>query len=468
VVKSVLGTYWAQAVAGLLLCLTVFGGCGSMMTNTKYYKPITAELQNDNFAGAVDKIEAARGKYAKKDRFLYYLDAGLAYHYAQRYDSSTARLTSAEDAADELFTKSISKAALSVVLNDNALDYSGEDYEILYTNLIKALNFAAEDKFDGALVEIKRANEKLNLLEYKYREAAEELNEGARDDTARVEIEYKAKKVRFNNDAFARYLSMHLYAADGKYDDARIDYDYLKAAFQEQQYIYDFAMPEVQYYSENGAILSVVALAGMSPVKEALNLRLRTDKDLDLVQILYTDPERQDTEYGHIPMAVSHDYYFKFAIPVIVARPSVIHRIRVYADNEMIGTLQLIEDIGAVANETFEAKRSLIYLRTVARAVYKGLLAHQQKKKADDGELGGWLKKLAIDVVTDISENADLRCSRLLPGRIFVGDFELAPGTYDFKVEFLDQYGMVLATDHIDKYTVLKNGLNLIEAVSLK
>ena len=468
-VESPVQTFRAQiAVAILLLCLTVFSGCSSVMTNTKMYRPVTAELQNDNFESAAQKIEALKGKFAGKDRFLYYLDAGLAHHYAQQYDTSTVRLTSAEDAADELFTKSISKAALSVVLNDNVLDYSGEDYEVLYTNLFKALNFAAQDKFDDAFVEIRRANEKLNLLEYKYREAAEQLNRGAEKDTTGVAIRYEAKKVRFNNDAFARYLSMHLYAADGKYDDARIDHDYLRAAFQEQQYIYNFPVPEVRYHSEDRAIVSVVALAGMSPVKEALNLRLRTDKDLDLVQILYTDPELQDTEYGHIPMEISHDFYFKFAIPVIVARESIVSRIRVSANRESIGTLQLIEDVGTVAGETFEAKRSLIYLRTVARAVYKGLLAYTQKKKADNGELGGWLAKLAIDVVTDISENADLRCSRLLPGKIYVGDFELVPGTYDFKVEFVDQHGMVVSTDFIEGYTVLKDGLNLIEAVSLK
>ncbi|MEW5922429.1 MAG: hypothetical protein AB1746_00425 [Candidatus Zixiibacteriota bacterium] len=453
----------------LLLCLILQSGCASLSTQNAFYGPITEELREGDYKASVEKIEAARedGKYKEKDRFLYYLDAGLAYHYAELYDSSNLRLTEAEDAAQELYTKSISKAATSLLLNDNVLDYSGEDYEILYSNLVKALNYVVMDRFDDAFVEIRRANEKLDLLEQKYGDMAAKYNEGNEEDTAKVDINYQAEKVRFNNAAFARYLSMHIYAADGRLDDARIDYDMLVNAFREQPFIYDFDMPDVKYYSEDKSILSVVGLAGLSPVKEALNLRIRTDKDLDLVQILYTDPWRKDTEYGHIPMKVSQDFYFKLAIPKIIEQPSVITTIRVMADSQFIGELQLIEDIAKVATETFEAKKSLIYLRTVARAIFKGLATYQMKKKADTGGLDGWLKKAAIDVGADITENADLRCSHLLPGKIYVGDFEIAPGKYNLKIEFLDEAGQIISETYIPDYKVLERGLNLVEAVSL-
>jgi len=462
-----MGTKWAATF--LLLYLFLFFACGSVATKKAFYDPITAELQDNNFDAAVQKIENAKAdnKYAKKDRFLYYVDAGLAYHYASHFDVSNQKLTQAEDAADELFTKSISRAAASLMLNDNVLEYAGEDYEILYTNLIKTLNYIAKGDFDDAFVEIRRANEKLNLLEHKYGEVSQRFDKGSLDDTVKVDINYRAKKIRFNNDAFARYLSMHMYSTEGKMDDARIDYDLLRSAFLEQPHIYDFDVPDIKYFSEDKEILSVVAFAGLAPVKEALNLRLRTDKDLDLVQVLYTDPERKDSEYGHLPISVSEDFYFKFSIPQIVSRPSYISRIRVFVDSELIGELQLLEDVGKVAQETFEAKKSLVYLRTVARAVAKGLAAHKAKKKADTGGLGGWLKKAAIDVGTDISENADLRCSRLLPGQIYVGDFEIEPGTYDLTIEFLDANGHLVGATDVFEYQVFRNALNLIEVFSL-
>ncbi len=440
-----------------------------MATKTAFYDPITAELRANNFDSAAAQIEAAKAKkkYGKKDRFVYYLDAGLAWHYAAKFDSSNIRLHDAEDAADELFTRSISRAAVSVLLNDNALEYAGEDYEILYSDLISALNYIAVNDVEGAFVEIKQANEKLDLLEQKYRNVSDKWNEGIRQDTTGVNINYEADKVRFNNDAFARYLSMRMYAANGKFDDARIDYGLLKRAFIEQPHIYDFPMPDVKYIPENGTILSIVGLCGLSPVKEALNLRLRTDKDLDLVQVLYTDPALKDTEYSHFPMKVSEDYYFKFAIPTLQNRLYYTDRIRVHINGDPVGELELLEDIGKVARETFAAKKSLIYLRTVARAVAKGLVAHKQKQKADNGKAGGWLAKLGIDILTDISENADLRCGRFLPDKIYVADIDIAPGSYDILIEFLTADGTVISTTEIHDYQVLKHGLNLIEAVSI-
>ena len=452
-----------------VIALIVAAGCGSVRTKAGFYEPITENLRNQQFDAAVAGIEAARAsdKYGRKDRLVYYIDAGMVNHYASRIDTSLAKLQMAEDAAEELFTRSISRAAASLLLNDNALEYSGEDYEILYTNLVKALNYISLDKFEEAFVEIRRANLKLDLLEQKYADAASELKRGSPDDTARIDFNYDVDPVRFHNDAFARYLSMHIYAADGKMDDARIDYDLLIDAFRTQPHVYSFDMPDVQYWAPKGkTILSVVGLVGLSPVKEAFDLRIRTDKDLNLVQVLYTDSEDNESVYGHIPFPVDHDYYFKFAIPRIVARPSVVSSIRVYADGRHIGTLQLLEDVSAVAEETFKARRSLVYVRSIARAIVKGLAAHKLKKKLDTGGIEGWLKKAAVDVATDVSEGADLRCSRFLPGRIYVGDFEIEPGTYDIRIEFVDSENSLVKARNISGYRVLERGLNLVEAFS--
>ncbi len=77
---------------------------------------------------------------------LYYLDLGMLHHYAGNYAKSNEFLQKAEYAIEELFTASVSKIATSLLLNDNALDYSGEDYEDIYLNIFKALNFIALGK----------------------------------------------------------------------------------------------------------------------------------------------------------------------------------------------------------------------------------------------------------------------------------------------------------------------------------
>ena len=453
-----------------LLGVGVFlAGCSSVATQRKFYEPVSQSVRAQKFSEAARQLDEAREhkKFAEKDRLLYYIDAGALHHYARDFDTSNQMLSEADQAADELYTKSVSRAMASLAINDNILEYAGEDYELIYINIIKALNYLALNDFDGAFVEIRRLNEKLDLLENKYVDMARDFRLAAEKDTTLPTVDYEAETVRFFNDAFARYLSMHMYAAEGLPDDARIDHDLLMDAFDSQPHIYDFDPPPVSYQPDTGAIVSVVALVGLAPVKEDVGLRIRTDKQLDLVQVLYDGGGKDGQEYGHIPMKVDADYYFKFAIPEMVVRPTPVNRIDVLLNGKKMGQLYLIEDVSSIATSIFDVKKSLIYLRSVARAVAKGLASHAIKKKFDTGGLGGWLKKAAVDVTQDVLENADLRTSQYLPGRVYVGDFDVPPGTYDFTLEFYDSDGHLIGRNFIEKYTVSNSGFNLVETEAL-
>lgn len=456
----------------LLISILLVSGCSSLATQTKFYEPIQESLRTGNYQAAAATLEKAHaeGKYPDKDRFLYYLDAGLAHHYADSFAVSIDRLNQAEIAAGELFTKSISRAAASLMLNDNVLEYAGEDHEILYTNIFKALNYIELGRNEDAFVEVRRANLKLQGLEQKYFDAAQSFRSAAKNDTTQADLPYDIQPLRYSNSAFARYLSMHMYASEGKLDDARIDYDLFREAFTTQPQIYDFNAPEVKYTCEGKAILSVVAMTGTSPVKNDLKLRVRTDRQLNLVQVMYDGADKNSTEYGHFFLPISEDYYFKFAIPTISPGQSQVASIRVSADGHHVGNLQMIENINRVAAEVFEPKKTLTYVRTVARALAKGLAAHKLKEDIDEkneDNFGAWLLKAAVDVGTDILENADLRCSRLLPSYIYVGDFELEPGTHNIVVDFIGAGGEIVDSYRMDKFAVDKSALNLFRVVSL-
>lgn len=454
------------------LLLLVVSGCSSGINREKYYEPLEADLRSGNYAAAVSTIEQARekGAYREKDRFLYYLDAGLAYHYASRFDSSNARLSVAEQAAEELFTKSISRGVLaSTLLNDNVLEYPGEDYEVLYTNLIGALNYLELGQFDDAFVEIRRTNDKLNLLEQKYEDAAAKIAAQTREDTSGAYVQFQAQDVRFNSSAFARYLSMHIYAADGMYDDARIDHEAMLDAFTYQPNIYDFPPPAVEYAPEEGAVLSVVGLIGLAPVKEPLNLRIRTDENLHLLTVIYDDQNPENTVFANYPLPKGiGDFYAKLSVPQFAPRPSEVAAIRVSSDGELLGQLQLIEDVSEVAAATFEARQSIILWRTVVRVVLKTLSASKVKNAIDDGGIAGWLGKLATDVVYDVSEQADLRCGSLLPGRILVGDFSVPAGKYNLTVDYLDKEGAVIESRHYSGVQVREGNFNLVRTFCLR
>jgi hypothetical protein len=103
----------------------------SCATSKAQYSNTERYLHYHDFKQAIAQIENAKknGKYKKKDRVLYWLDLGMLQSYNQQFDLSNKLLTNAENAIEELYTKSIRKEAGSLLLNDNIKDYAGEDYE---------------------------------------------------------------------------------------------------------------------------------------------------------------------------------------------------------------------------------------------------------------------------------------------------------------------------------------------------
>ncbi len=440
-------------------------GCANMMTSTSQYKGTDQKLSSQDYNAAISQIEAAKDKqYKQKDRVLYYLDLGMLYHYAHQYEKSNELLTLAENDMQDLYTKSISKAALSLLLNDNAMDYFGEDYEDIYVNVFKALNYLELDKYDDSFVEIRRINLKLGMLEDKYQKYATEMNKSSDKKS-----EFKTGQIKFNNDALGRYLSMLLYRTEGKLDDARIDYGKIQDAFELQKNIYNFQQPDLsqELSSTNGLVkVDVLSFVGKSPKKEKYDLYITTHKDY----VTITGVTRPEFFQASIAIPVEEGYHFKFSVPYISPNISVIGKVKIVVDEGESFELAKLEDINNVATETFKVKEPLIYLKSLTRSVVKGVIAEKQKAKMEANNPGikGKLLSLATDVGVDLTENADVRISRFFPGKALIGELNLTPGKHIFKVNYYDLNGVVLYTENLGEKDIQPNGLNLIETVYLR
>ena len=108
----------------VFLLLTLVG-CSSFYTNTEFYQPILSSLKQGDYNQAVQKVFEAEieDEYADKDKLLLHLDKAMLLHYQGNYQQSNNEFDKAERIIEELYTKSISKAAASMLANDNALDY---------------------------------------------------------------------------------------------------------------------------------------------------------------------------------------------------------------------------------------------------------------------------------------------------------------------------------------------------------
>jgi hypothetical protein len=403
----------------------------------------------NHYAASSELLEKNKKKlYPARDAVRYYLDKGMLCHYAEQYADSAKLLEAGERAIESAFTKSVTQEAGTFLLNDNVREYAGEDYEDIYLNAFNALNYYHRKNLDEALVEIRRMNNKLAYLADKYGAELSALQKKALEEHLEGIPANPNAAGQFADSALARYLGMLFYRGAGMYDDARIDRDWLRAAFANAPQVYAYPLPASiageLAVPAGMARLNVLAFGGLSPYKREEVLR--------------------------IPLP--NDRWVKIALPELVSRHSEIARIELALDSGGRFNLELLEDIDAVARETFKTRRQLVYLKTIIRAMVKGVSSSvfdaAANEASGEAQLVFGLLSLSAQIFAEASEQADIRLSRYFPASAWVGGINLPPGVYSFHVNYLNRQGKRLASLRYENIAVTENALNLVEAFCIK
>jgi hypothetical protein len=428
------------SLGALFLCLSCASG--------NPYKEADTHAQRGEYQKSLDIIEKdKKGLYRDKDAVLYYLDAGMLSHYAEDYRRSMELLREGERAIEAAYTKSITMEIGTYLLNDTVQEYAGEDYEDIYINTFNALNYYHEDDLEDAMVEIRRMNNKLAFLASKYGIIVDNMQKAALSEGATIPPDPSAGQVTFTNSALARYLGMLFYRGNGNFDDARIDRDQIRLAFANSPSVYPYPPPrsldDELPVPNDRARFNVIAFSGAAPVKEE-----------EIIRILFPNSR-----------------YIKIALPVMAPRPSAVNRIEVRFDSGESFDLELLEDIGAIATETFKERAHLAYLKAVLRATIKGLASSVMDGVGDEvgGDAGMVLGMLSIgmQVFAEASEKADLRISRYFPAKAYVGGITLDPGLYSYSIIYYSG-DKVIDAFREENVPFQAGRVNLAEAVCLK
>ena len=451
-------------VLTLLFLSCVLGG--------NVYKDIDNAVYGNDFERGIAEIINGQRKnkkiYPEKNAILLFLDKGLLEHYAGNYRNSSLDLENAERLIQEGFTKSITAGIASYIANDNTKEYPGEDYEDIYLNVFNALNYYHGNNLEDAMVEIRKitmSSGKLDLLSRKYEEgrdfAAQHLLESLHNIGFMTNLELPVgEPVVFSDSALARYLSALFYQGQGNEDEARIEFNRLNAAFTGNPRIYYHPFPKSAEDDQNippgKARLNVIAFVGLSPIKE--------EKVYNQFFPFFVNPALR---------------YTQFKLPVLEKRPSSIDRIQVNISGLQGFDLDLLEDMGAVSRETYNARFANIFLKTYIRTIIKyatadlgATAAASQFDKTKEKEKTTWeflslVTSIAGKLTADASEAADIRMGRYFPDKAYIGGINLEPGKYDAAITFYNQ-GRVIATSDFTDLNVRANALNLIEAARLK
>lgn len=195
-----------RAATALLLASLVISAVGCGQANmVKTLGRVRGYMLEQNYDGALATLRKGKkdGAFKEQDRVAYWMEEGMLLYLTRQYQKAANVFEKCENRTKELYTKSISKNIKAAFTSEAATDYKGEAYERVLLNVFKAFAYLGMGKFDGAMVEARKINNKLQL----YATNAKEKG-----------------RMTYNQDAFAHWLMGLLFEMDKQYDDARIAY----------------------------------------------------------------------------------------------------------------------------------------------------------------------------------------------------------------------------------------------------
>jgi hypothetical protein len=424
-----------------LLWALAFSGCAS---HHKDLISVRESLASGDTEAAVAAFEKREQK--KKD-LLYLLERGYMMHVAGRWQESNEAFQKAEDRALELFTKSLSRGAASLVSNDLALPYRSVPHELQLVQYYRALNYLELGAPDEALVEARKAN--AYLARYAEQTEGQEL---------------------FRQDAFLQYFTGLLYESRGEANDAVVSLRDATSRYREYESAYGQGAPTwllPDYFAaaehvglapeldslraldssvadrarEGNAHNAVIFFeCGWVPYRESVVITLPVFEDKTLSQAeaaaRYVDTY-QDHLYDYEEDNVELDHVLSFAFPALVEVPPGVATCELVLPSGEVRQAEPALNLGAVAAADFRRRLPGILLKTVARALAKETL--RKEAKGEDETLG-WIVN-AINVAT---EQADTRGWVLLPGQFYMLKAELPDGPQVLTARFLSAEGVVL------------------------
>lgn len=443
----------------LLFAITLLISLSACGPQISYYAKLNKYLLNQDYDAALAEHRRNQKNYASKDKALYYLDEGLLAHFAGRYEESNASLLRAETIMSNLYTRSVSREAASLLINDNTIAYRGEDFEAALVNLFLSLNFFQLGQPEEALVEARKVDSKLNSFNLQYA---------------------PGQKNVYKEDAFIRYLMGVMYMAEKEVNDAFI-------SFRKAEHIY-----RKDYRSNYGIqppALLIEDLLQSAKEMEFKDEYRRYGKRYSEIEKKITKPNpnqarvhfihfngrgaKKIERYLFVPMP--DKYVVKLAYPEFQEQKSSIKRFRILlTDTESKKNFQissqLMEDISAIAKLNLKNRMGRITAKAVARVTAKYLLAKEAEKKAEKEGDKNLAKILRFTSQTYMvaSEIADIRHWRLLPAEIQVGRSQLPAGDYEGTIFFLNSSGQTVTTRPLAPFSVSAGETKLVTFQTLE
>lgn len=394
------------------------------------------KLSKADFPAQISMIKKSKN-YTSDEKFLKYFDQGILFHYNQQFDSSLYYLQSAEKVSEDLYAKSLTNEAASLLVNDNIRPYRPKSYEETMLYNFTAMNYLALGKIDEALVESRKGTLFLDKLAndnpkkyssdgfFNYWSAMAYENQNERDN-AQISLYHALNGYRKNQKHLPPEISAYAYHEFKKSDRVNDINEFgltnSNSQFTEKAEQIDDAEKEI----------IIICYGGLTPALDELKFWGTYVQD-GLLVVYHNDPVKgKVSETMPAPIIASSSNHsakdkkkfsgrtthISFALPQ--KRPSKSKTDRFTAEyNGKTYQSEVVADLDALLDQNLSDERSSILLRTVIRVATRTIAAEKTKDelKSNDG-FANLLINLGIDIFTDQLEMADLRSALYLPKTI--------------------------------------------------
>lgn len=450
---------------------------------------LAESVAKGDFLSAIEAIRDNENLYGRNNQFLYHMDIGVLFHYAGMYDSSNTYLMKAADVYDELFVRSVTNEAASILVNDNMRPYRSKPYELVHLHAFAALNFLAQGRSEDALVEVRRMQIHFNEWDRKDRRGTKYTNDGMfhllasmiyqeerEIDNAMISL-FKAVRAYQEGPVplpeVVRDYAYHMLVSSGRASDTAL----LKISAPKKGSPWDF--------ESQGSEIVVVSYAGRGPslretvwagtyIKDGLLVLRHTDADGKTSLISMNAPGLPASEYQKAAEGKETrsgtTFHIKVALPALDTKPTRTNHFTVGVNDESKTARSVeVNNIDLLAKDHLEENWGTTLGRTVIRVVLRTISSQRAKERMrTDNPLLNLVLNLGTDVATSQMERADVRSCFLLPGAIHITRIPVEPGTHDVEISAHDRNGNVISTEVLDNIQVRRGEKRFVFKHSFK
>lgn len=382
------------------------------------YQDAVSELKDSDVGGPIlSNMERGRVSF-------------LAANYSESFSSFQLSDT-AVNVLEQRATLSMSETANqvgSLATNDNLTTYEPADYELGYLHLYLGLNYLQQNDLQGALVEVRRANQVQEKAkkrrEKKLQEAQSNMkNNGVQPNVGSILSNYPdaGKTLQAVQNAYLLYLSATLYEAGNQLNDAYIDYKRALAVYPDNRQIIESTFRVAKALGMRQDLASLTKQYGQPD--EVLKGQ---------GQVIFIDEQgvvaARDSWRLDLPLwrsgqvrfySVTLPYYKSFAKQSF---PSI------QIDQ---ATLQpsLLADTNLMAQNDLSERIPTMVLKQGLRLYTKDQLRHEAQKNDDSG-----IANLLVSIWNIATEQPDTRSWQTLPGKVYSSSVNLPAGDHSVTI----------------------------------